>query len=124
MHQADIHRRFIRLPRRKVFGVEFPVAEGVPARLMGLAFIDPEAAGPGLLIPRCRSIHTFGMRFPIDVVFLDRRDGPVAVRHRVRPGRVVGERRATAVLESFRALDLGSLPGEPTSGGRETVRRD
>ena len=48
-----------------------PVATTVSSRLLGLALLRREHAGAGLLIPRCRSVHTFGMRFPIDVLFLD-----------------------------------------------------
>jgi uncharacterized membrane protein (UPF0127 family) len=39
------------------------------------------------------------MRFPIDVVFLDRHGWPIAIRQHVRPRRVVGHRRAAAVVE-------------------------
>jgi hypothetical protein len=39
------------------------------------------------------------MRFAIDVVFLDRWGWPIKTRRAVRPGRVVGCRRAQAVLE-------------------------
>jgi uncharacterized membrane protein (UPF0127 family) len=39
------------------------------------------------------------MRFPIDVVFLDRRGWPVAIQRAVRPCRVVACRRAAAVVE-------------------------
>ena len=51
------------------------------------------------MFPRCQSIHTFGMRFPIDVVCLDRRGWPIDVRRAVKPGRVIGCRRAAAVIE-------------------------
>jgi uncharacterized membrane protein (UPF0127 family) len=76
-----------------------PVATGLSARLIGLAFLDPEAAGEGLLIPRCSSVHTFGMRFPLDVVFLDRRDSPLSARRCVPRCRLLGDRRAASVLE-------------------------
>jgi hypothetical protein len=39
------------------------------------------------------------MRFPIDVVFLDRRGWPIEIRRAVRPGRVVANRHAAAVIE-------------------------
>ena len=39
------------------------------------------------------------MRFPIDVVFLDRHGWPLDIRHAVRPGRIVANRRASAVIE-------------------------
>ncbi len=69
------------------------------SRLLGLALLRPGRAGEGLLIPRCRSVHTFGMRFAIDVVFLDRERRALSVRRSVARNRVVGHRGAAAVLE-------------------------
>ena len=34
--------------------------------------LDRHRAPEGLLIPRCRSVHTYGMRFPLDLLFLGR----------------------------------------------------
>jgi uncharacterized protein len=91
--------RFQGLPVATVLGHRVPVAEGWRARLLGLAFLDLSEAGPGLLIPRCSSVHTFGMRFPLDLVFLDRDGAACSVRHGVPPRRVVSDRRGVAVLE-------------------------
>ena len=77
----------------------FPVAHGFRRRLFGLARRDRAAAGPGLLIPRCSSVHTFGMRFALDVFFLDRAGRVIEVRRRVPPRRVLWCRGASAVLE-------------------------
>jgi uncharacterized protein len=77
----------------------FPVAETLLSRLLGLAFLDRRDAGIGLLIPRCRSVHTFGMRFPLDVYFLGRYGEVVDVRLGVRPFRILRRRGADAVLE-------------------------
>jgi uncharacterized protein len=79
--------------------VEIIVAESRRARLLGLAFRRAPPPGWGLLLPRCRSVHTFGMRFPIDVVFLDRWGWPIDIRRAVPPRRVVSCRRAAAVIE-------------------------
>lgn len=87
------------LPRRRVGGLDVPVASGSRARLLGLAYLDREEAGPGLLIPRCASVHSFGMRFELDLFFLDERDRPLAVRTRVPPRRLAWRRGAAAVLE-------------------------
>ena len=76
------------------------VAESWWARLSGLAWRSEPPDGWALLFPRCRSVHTFGMRFPIDVVFLDRHGWPIEIRRAVRPGRVVTCRRAAAVIET------------------------
>jgi uncharacterized protein len=87
------------LPRREVAGLEVPVAVGLRSRLLGLAYLDRSEAAPGLLIPRCASVHTFGMRFALDLVFLDEQGAPVAVRRDVPPRRLASHRGAAAVLE-------------------------
>jgi uncharacterized protein len=80
-------------------GFEVPVATTRFSRLLGLALLSCERAGPGLLIPRCRSVHTFGMRFALDLVFLDAEQRVVEIRREVLPRRVVHCSRAAAVLE-------------------------
>ena len=91
--------RFRRLPTADVASRRVPVAVTLLSRLLGLALLRAERAGEGLLIPRCRSVHTFGMRFAIHVVFLDAALAPVSVRGSVPPNRVLREPRATAVIE-------------------------
>jgi uncharacterized protein len=87
------------LPIASVLGREVPVASGLRARLLGLAGLPLERAGAGLLIPRCRSVHTFGMRFPLDLVFLDVAGRELSSRRAVGPCRFACDRRAVAVLE-------------------------
>ena len=69
-----LHPRLGRLPARQV-GPNAIVLEarGFSPRLLGLAFIRARElpSGHALLLRRCSSIHTFGMRFPIDVAFAD-----------------------------------------------------
>jgi uncharacterized protein len=92
-------RRFRDLPTASVLGRDFPVASTRCARLLGLSRLHVDEAGPGLLIPRCRSIHTFGMRFALDLVFLDRDFRPCSAMRGVPPLRLAWDRRASAVLE-------------------------
>ena len=105
--------RLDRLPRRRVLGRPVPVAGGFRARLLGLGGLSRERAGEGLLIPRCSSVHTFGMRFALDLVFLDDAGSPLAVRRDVQPRRFARCRGAAAVLE---------IPASP--GGRVFPSRD
>jgi uncharacterized membrane protein (UPF0127 family) len=91
--------RLRRLITATVLGHEVPVAEGFRARLLGLTFLDVEEAGAGLLIPRCASVHTFGMRFPLDILFLELETGVVAIHLGIPPRRVLSHRGAGAVLE-------------------------
>ena len=69
------------------------------ARLLGLAGLRAVPPGHALLIPQCRSVHTFGMRFRLDIVFLDERGRELRVERGVGPRRVLVCRRAFAVLE-------------------------
>jgi uncharacterized membrane protein (UPF0127 family) len=87
------------LPRDTIAGQEVPVAVGFRARLCGLAYLDREEAGAGLLIPSCSSVHTFGMRFRLDLVFLDAHGARLATYRRIPPRRFVSRRHADAVLE-------------------------
>jgi hypothetical protein len=91
--------RFDELPRRLVYDREVPVATGLRARTLGLSLLDREDAGPGLVIPRCASVHTFGMRFALDIHFLDADGLVVSSRRAVPPRRFVAHRGAVAVLE-------------------------
>jgi len=91
--------RLRNLPRATILGLEVPVATGARARLLGLAHLDRAAAGPGLLIPRCSSVHTFGMRFALDVYLLDERGAVLSVRRRIPARSVLFERGARSILE-------------------------
>jgi len=86
-----------------------PIANDFRTRLRGLAFRDRERAGPGLLIPRCASIHTFGMRFPLDVYFLDAKGAVLSIRRAVPPRRILWHRGSSAVLEIPSTAEGGEL---------------
>lgn len=76
------------------------VARSWHARLRGLALRPGIRPGDALLIPRCRSVHTCGMRFAIDVVFLDAAGRVLRVAERVPPWRLVSCPGAAAVIET------------------------
>jgi uncharacterized membrane protein (UPF0127 family) len=79
-------------------GREVRVAATVRARLTGLAGL--RAPPPcGLLLLRTRSVHTFGMRFALDLVWLDARGRVVRVDAAVPPRRLRSCRAARAVIE-------------------------
>jgi uncharacterized membrane protein (UPF0127 family) len=92
-------RRLRRLPCVVVLGYEVPVATGVRSRLLGLVWLERRRVGAGLLIPCCSSVHTFGMRFALDLHFLDEHGKRLAVHRAVPPRRLVFVRDARAVLE-------------------------
>jgi uncharacterized membrane protein (UPF0127 family) len=68
-------------------------------RMRGLLGRRSLGQGEGLLLQPAGSIHTFFMRFAIDVVFLDGERRVLKVVPDVRPWRTAAGRRARAVLE-------------------------
>jgi uncharacterized membrane protein (UPF0127 family) len=75
------------------------VAEAPTQRLRGL--LGRDGVEGAILLPRCRSVHTLGMRFPIDVAFLNRHGKVVAVVAPMRRWRLGRTRfRASSVLEA------------------------
>jgi len=75
------------------------IPESALGRTRGLLGRDGLEPGSGMLIDRAPSVHMFFMRFPVDVVFLDRDRKVVRVVERLRPWRIAGARRAAAALE-------------------------
>jgi uncharacterized membrane protein (UPF0127 family) len=68
-------------------------------RRKGLLGRSGLAAGHGLWIVPCEAVHTFGMRFAIDLVYLDRKMRVKKVRSNVRPWRLSACLSAHSVLE-------------------------
>jgi uncharacterized membrane protein (UPF0127 family) len=102
--------RLRRLRRRTVLGSRVAVADGHLSRLLGLALLSRRRAGPGLLLPGCHAIHTIGMLFRLDVVFLDAEHRELRCERAVGFGRLLSEPGASAVLE------LPSDGGPPVTG--------
>jgi uncharacterized protein len=51
-------------------------------------FVDELSPGEGLIIDPCSSIHTFWMRFPLDVLYMDREYQILRADHRMKPWRI------------------------------------
>ena len=88
--------------------------------MRGLIGRDGLEPGSGMLIDASPSVHMFFMRFPIDVVFLDRDRKVVRVVERLRPWRVAGARRAAAALE----LPAGAAAAAGVAVGDELIFED
>ena len=90
------------------------VAESRRERARGLLGRDGLDAGVCMLLRPCGLVHTFGMRFALDLVFLDARGRVVKCARDVRPGSIRwGGWRARATLEAL----AGWLPALPAGLG-------
>lgn len=70
--------------------------------------------GEGLMIDPCEGIHSFGMKFAFDALFLDRDRKVLKVRASMRRGRISLCLRAHCVLElpAGTAAETGTLAGD------------
>lgn len=66
---------------------EISTANNFFSRLLGLMFKKKMNDNQGLLIVPCNQIHTFNMRFDIDVLFIDKGNKIVYIEHSMKPGR-------------------------------------
>jgi uncharacterized membrane protein (UPF0127 family) len=74
-------------------------ARDARARLLGLAGLPALPPRTALLVPRTRAVHTFGMRFALDLIWLDAAGHVVRVDRAVAPRRLRACRRARMVVE-------------------------
>ena len=89
------------------------------SRRQGLLGRRDLAAGEGLVLAPCSSVHTAFMRFPIDLVFVARDGRVLKTAAAVRPWRIRLAWRAFAVVE----LPAGSLERSGTAPGDVVVLR-
>lgn len=89
------------------------LAQTMKERMLGLMFSKDIPRGDGLLISPCNSIHTFFMRYPIDVVFLDKNNIVVKFYRSLKAWRMT-----PLFIRSKKVLELraGTLPSEFEKG--------
>ncbi|BCG01022.1 hypothetical protein PPGU19_055900 [Paraburkholderia sp. PGU19] len=75
------------------------VADRAVERMRGLLGRSRLDADRALWLEPCNAVHTLGMRFPIDVVFIDRRGCVLSIHRNVGRARVLVCWRARATLE-------------------------
>jgi uncharacterized membrane protein (UPF0127 family) len=95
-----------RRPRETTCSVFLPDGSGIRvaadrrSRLRGLAGRDRLPADQALLIERCRSVHTVGMRFALDLLWLDAAGVVIRLDSDVKPWRLRTCLRARSVIET------------------------
>ncbi len=95
-------------------GRRIGLADGWLSRLRGMLGRREPQPGEGLLLVPCRSVHMIGMRYPIDVAFLDADRRVLSIHPRLRPGpHTAGRRGACYALE----LPTGTLAATGTVPG-------
>jgi uncharacterized protein len=119
---------------RSAVALEVDVAATRATRRRGLLGRESLGATEGLLLSPCKAVHTVGMRFPIDVIFIDRDGRAVRIVPALAPWRIAMSARAKAVIElaagaaaasDIRIGDLLYLaPAPPPQKRAAVVKRD
>jgi len=106
--------RVVNVTRGQTLAERCEVARSFVARGRGLMGRAELPAGTGMLIEPCSSVHSFFMRFPIDVVFADRAHKVVGLAPAMAPNRpYAGAWRARYVVE----LPAGTIAATGTQVG-------
>jgi uncharacterized membrane protein (UPF0127 family) len=94
-------RKLINERTNEVILENLQVADTFYARFRGLMGKPSLPENTGLMIKPCNSVHCFFMKFPIDVIFLDKDDCVVHIEKSIRPWRLSPVvRRARYVIET------------------------
>jgi hypothetical protein len=111
--KPKVHLRIWNVTRETELAASVELANHSAARRKGLLGRDCLFAGEGLWILPCQAVHTVGMRFPIDLVYLDRDLRVRKVRSDVYPWRMSACVSAHSVLE----LAAGTIQETQTKRG-------
>ncbi len=106
----------VNITKKKEIADTVYVAKDLLKRMKGLLGKRVMSQGSALLIVPCKGIHTIGMQFPLDVIFLDKNNRVTSLREDLRPNRMTGFYfRAVSVLE----LPAGTIASTGTRIGDE-----
>jgi uncharacterized protein len=103
--------------RDAVLGRNIDVADTSAKRRTGLLKHHRLEPGTGLWIVPCESVHTFFMKFPIDLVYLDKKHKVRKVRHAVPAWRL----SACLVAHSILELPAGAAAETGTEAGDQLI---
>lgn len=85
----------------KVVLTEVNIADSIGKRFIGLMGKASLQEEKGLLLRPCNSIHTFFMKFPIDVAFIDKNNQVLMIISDMQPSRISPiVRKSAYVIES------------------------
>lgn len=100
--------------KNTVLATAADVADTSLKRNIGLLKHKSLPQGEGLLITPCEGVHTIGMKFPIDVLFLNKKRKVVKIRGAMVPLRLALCLRAHSVLElpAGTATETATTPGD------------
>lgn len=106
-------RNIINVTRQRTLAEQGKMAINFWSRFKGLLFTNNFSAGQGILIKPCFSIHTIGMSYCIDILFIDSADTIVKMVVGMKPYRFASCAGSAYVIE----VPTGTIEGTGTQLG-------
>ena len=108
------HIRIVNLTRGTLLGTRIELADSWWGRFRGFLGRDEPKKGEGILLVPCNAVHTYGMTFDLDLVFLGASGGVLATVEELQPGK-----RSARVLGSRYVLEVpaGTIRATGTTVG-------
>ena len=100
---GDVYYKAVNLTTGEIVADKVRIAQDFKSRSIGLLNRKSLDENEALLIKPCNSIHTFFMKFPIDVVFLDKKGKVVKIKESMQPWRLL-----SSMPRGFMVLELKS----------------
>lgn len=106
--------RIINKQKNTVLADDAVLADTLLKRMRGLLGYKEIKKGQALILNPCNSIHTFFMKFPIDVLFLNKNNQVIKIIHSMKPFRL-----SNIYLSSILAVELpiGTIEASRTKKG-------
>lgn len=111
--EPDVRWKIVNLTRQTILADRAKVADDAATRNKGLLGRNGLEPGEGLWITPCEAVHTFFMRFAIDLVYVDRHKQVRKVRSHVTPWRMSACLSAHSIVE----LPSGTVHATQTKPG-------
>jgi hypothetical protein len=113
--------KYINESRSQTLASDVRLADTWLGRLQGLLFRKQIGPGEGLFLAPCNSIHMFGMIYPIDAIFVDRKNVVVGLVRGIKPWRMSS---CFFKAESCLELPAGTVNATGTALGDQLTRED
>lgn len=109
--------RVLNQNRETIVCVQCAVADNPFTRIRGLLGKKTLPAGEGLLIVPCSSVHMFGMKFALDVLFLTRENVVADFVENLAPGKLYVARRDFGKAHAALEVATGTVAATATQRG-------
>lgn len=107
--------QLINVDNGHVIAEQLRIADRFWSRFKGLMLTKTFPSCDGLMIQPCQSIHTFFMRYAIDVIYLDQHNEIIDIHYHIKPGQIGKSIRG---VKSVVELPIGTLEKTNTKTGQ------